>query len=223
MFNTDVHVVFDLDDTLYSEVGYVDSALEFIGKLVEKVYGRRSVEKELRRILMLGDSNPIQTYWTHQKLPAAALTDCISAMRAHRPKICLRQGAGTLIASLNKKGIHWSVLTDGRSITQRQKILALGLMKRANGIYISEECGIAKPNPEAYRQIERDFPEATRFFYIADNPSKDFCSPNDLGWITAMLKDEGSNIHKQNVDLPIGMQAHNTIENLTQFLDILDA
>jgi len=39
------------------------------------------------------------------------------------------------------------------------------------------------------------------YIYIADNPNKDFITPNKLGWTTICLLDRGQNIHKQNFNL----------------------
>ena len=36
-----------------------------------------------------------------------------------------------------------------------------------------------------------------RYFYIGDNPQKDFITPNELGWTTIGLMDNGQNIHTQ--------------------------
>jgi putative hydrolase of the HAD superfamily len=38
---------------------------------------------------------------------------------------------------------------------------------------------------------------AVNYIYIADNPKKDFITPNKLGWTSICLLDKGQNIHKQ--------------------------
>ena len=35
------------------------------------------------------------------------------------------------------------------------------------------------------------------FYYIGDNVIRDFVAPNQLGWTTICLRDDGRNIHKQ--------------------------
>jgi putative hydrolase of the HAD superfamily len=40
------------------------------------------------------------------------------------------------------------------------------------------------------------------YIYIADNPNKDFVTPNKLGWSSICVLDRGQNIHVQNFDLP---------------------
>lgn len=216
-----VHVVFDLDDTLYGERDYVHSALDFVGQLVAQLYGLAAATSELRRLHSAGDPAPLQTLWSDQALPAEALADCIAAMRAHRPKITLRDDAKAVIAALASRGIQWSILTDGRSVTQRQKIKALGLDRKASRIYISQERGVAKPALAAFTQIERDFCDIMKFLYVADNPAKDFSAPNELGWMTFMLLDNGLNIHKQDNGLSGSLKAKATIESLPELLSYL--
>lgn len=216
-----VHVVFDLDDTLYVERDYVHSALDFVGQLVAQLYGLAAAKWELHRLHSAGDPVPLQTFWSDQALPAEALVDCIAAMRAHRPKITLRDDARAVIAALDSRGIQWSILTDGRSVTQRQKIKALGLDRKASRIYISQERGVAKPALASFTQIEHDFSDITEFLYVADNPAKDFSAPNELGWMTFMLLDKGFNIHKQNDGLSDSLKAKTTIKYLTEILSYL--
>lgn len=217
-----VHVVFDLDDTLYAEVTYVKSAFAFFGQLVAEAYGVENGTARLWQLFKTGIPSPIQTYWSECDFPAAALADCIAAMRAHRPCIALHEGARELIANLQGRGIIWSILTDGRSLTQRQKINALLLGEIAGAIYISEERAVGKPDVGAYLQIERDFPEAKRYLYVGDNPAKDFVAANGLGWMTVMLRDSGENLHTQPAGLPKIMQAQVFVDTLTQVLDVLE-
>ncbi len=44
----------------------------------------------------------------------------------------------------------------------------------------------------------RDMP-AAEYVYVGDNPKKDFIAPNSLGWLTIGLRDDGRNIHKQDL------------------------
>ena len=87
-------------------------------------------------------------------------------------------------------------MTDGRSITQRLKLRALGLGDIP--AYVSEEYGGAdKPDPTRFLAIVNDFP-ADHYVYVADNPGKDFFAPNDLGWLTIGVRHNGRGIHPQD-------------------------
>lgn len=62
------------------------------------------------------------------------------------------------------------------------------------------------------------YPDCHGFTYVGDNLKKDFIAPNALGWLTVCLKDDGRNIHKQEVeDLEEGMRPKRWIEGLGAF------
>ena len=113
------------------------------------------------------------------------------------------------------------LLTDGRSVQQRNKINALKLNAWFSEIIISEEFGSEKPNMNNYKYFEKIFGDGT-YYYIADNINKDFISPNNLGWTTICLKDNGLNIHKQDVSLiDKKYLAKYTIHKLSKVLNIV--
>lgn len=217
MFDASVHLVFDLDDTLYPEIDYVRSALTFAGKLVDAAFAMDNAASFLLQAFAEGQRDAIGALWAARALPQAARADVIAAMRGHRPDIDLPRASAEMLQALSLRGIKWSVLTDGRSLTQRRKIEALGLTG-ASDIYISEERGVGKPALKAYTQIVDDQPDSRGFCYIADNPAKDFVTANALGWKTIMLRDKGQNIHPQDMEVPGAFCAHVEITELTEIL-----
>ena len=118
----------------------------------------------------------------------------IATYRNHTPHIEAFQGVLSTFKAIKKKKANIGVITDGRSTTQRSKIIALGLEEYTDKIVISEETGFEKPNRHNFKCIENFFPNAT-YYYIADNLKKDFIAPNELGWHTIGLIDNGLNVH----------------------------
>ena len=115
------------------------------------------------------------------------------------------------------------MLTDGRSIQQRNKIQSLGLDDYFSDIVISEEFGSEKPAMENYLYfMDKSNKNNTKYYYIGDNPPKDFISANKLGWITICLKDNGQNIHKQNFSLRKEFIPDHIINNIEDILEIID-
>ncbi len=219
MFDPSVHLVFDLDDTLYPEIDYARSALAFAGGLVEAAFGLDNAASFLVEAFDNGQRDAIGALWTARALPQAARSDVVAAMRGHKPAISLPHDSVATLAALALRGIKWSILTDGRSLTQRRKIEALGLTG-VSGIYISEERGVSKPALKAYTQIIDHHSDASRFCYIADNPAKDFVTPNALGWKTIMVLDRGQNIHPQNIVVPMAFRANAEISDLAEILSV---
>lgn len=219
MFDSSLHLVFDLDDTLYGEIDYARSALKFAGELVEAAFAEVNAAAFLLKMYENGERDAIGALWAARGLPKPARSDVVAAMRGHRPDIELPPSSAETLKALSAQQIKWSILTDGRSLTQRRKIEALGLTG-VSGIYISEERGVSKPALQAYTQIEDDHPNARGFWYIGDNPAKDFVAPNALGWKTIMLLDRGQNIHTQGIDVPRAFRADIEIDALPEILNI---
>lgn len=202
-------ICFDLDDTLYKEIDYLKSAYREIAQyaagqctgcsdsvniLAIKAYDRMldayreglNAFEELN--LFLGLDLPISDY--------------LYIYRHHKPKIALVEDVAMTLDELQAKGVRIGLITDGRSVQQRNKIEALGLGKwiEKEDIVISEELGSEKPNVANYEYFMRRYPECYDFTYVGDNLKKDFIAPNALGWHTICLKDDGRNIHRQRVD-----------------------
>lgn len=211
--------VFDLDDTLYSERDYARSALAFAAAQIARSF---AVDPGARMIELFdgGASDPIGLFWAEAGLPDSGRAQVISAMRAHVPTIALRDDASHLIGRLRGTGLGYAILSDGRSVTQRAKIAALGCLD-ADPISISEETGLAKTDERRFRAIEEQF-SGWRFVYVGDNPAKDFLVPNRLGWGTVMLRDGGGNIHAQESVSDPEYLAKQTIESLRELEALID-
>ena len=214
-------VVFDLDDTLYNEVDFLKSAYKEISikiageinvsnevvyeDMIEYFYGKKNVFKDI-----------LLKYNSHLNLP-----ELLNLYRNHKPQINLSEDKIEVLSFFKSKNINMGLLTDGRSVQQRNKIEALNLNQWFAEIVISEEFGSEKPNINNYTHFEKVFGDR-HYYYIADNLSKDFISPNKLNWTTICLKDSGQNIHKQNAEIldDIYLPKH-TISSFKRILDII--
>ena len=123
--------------------------------------------------------------------------------RTHKPQISLTDGCKGFLSVIVAKGCRLGIITDGRTVTQLNKIEALGLhsLIADEDIVISERFGSEKPSPRNYLYFMNKYGADARYYYIADNTAKDFIAPNRLGWTTVCLKDNGQNIHKQKFSL----------------------
>jgi putative hydrolase of the HAD superfamily len=190
--------IFDLDDTLYSEYDYVCSAFsqisEYFIKLDQSIY---------HKMISLFDQGQNVFEYLIKNYPNVTNDKeyLLTIYRNHIPQISLNEEVKVFLRHVEVKKYKKGLLTDGRSVTQRNKILSLGLSKYFDLIVISEEFGSEKPSVENYRAFEC-LSKSARFIYVGDNPSKDFVAPNSLGWLTVCAKDNGRNIHKQDFTLP---------------------
>jgi putative hydrolase of the HAD superfamily len=184
--------VFDLDDTLYSERDFEKSGIEFVYEnlsikhiSLETILNNRNNWIEL---IINGSNNQI------------SLQMVLEIYRNHFPTIRLYEDAKVFLEKLHSEGIEMSLITDGRSITQRNKLRALGIESFFKNIVISEEVNSEKPSEYNFRAVMYN-KIAENYIYIADNPKKDFITPNKLGWTSICLLDRGQNVHKQKFNI----------------------
>lgn len=208
-------VVFDLDDTLYNEIDFVKSGFRqiacYLGDdsleelMISWYYEKKNVFETLNDYLKI--SVPIDTYLT--------------IYRNHVPSIHLSEDVKYVLQELKNKGYILGLITDGRSITQRNKITALGLYSFIDkeNILISEETGVEKPARDSYSFFMSRYPKAD-YYYIGDNPNKDFIAPNLLGWITIQLVGD-DHIHSNTSNIEAMTNARIEISSINELLTII--
>ena len=218
MGNKQKVVVFDLDDTLYKEIDFLKSAFKEIADYLTHKYGITDVWCEMMQFyhegkdIFQGVINRYQLIEGKQGL--------IDMYRQHKPDICLDGPTLDVLRTLKTDyNCNLGIITDGRSVTQRNKIEALGLYSyvQPEAIFISEECGHEKIDVYSFEQIERLFP-CCDYIYVGDNPAKDFIVPNKLGWDTICLIDNGQNIHQQDFNLAQDKLPKHVIKDITELL-----
>lgn len=208
-------VCFDLDDTLYKEIDFVESAY------------REIAESEKRPDLlpkMMGwqkNGENVFLYFNKAIGKETSISEYLKLYRSHYPTISLSAGVEVTLNELKNRGITLGLITDGRSISQRNKIKALGLDRWFDNenIIISEETQSEKTEEPNFWYFVKKY-RGAEFTYVGDNPKKDFIVPNRLGWKTVMLKDDGSNIHKQEA-VPAENLPQITISGIDELLDFI--
>ena len=171
-------IVFDLDDTLYKEVDFLKSAYQEIASWLEDPYELKGVYSYMSFCYEHGMNVFLSV--NHEYRLSVPLEIYLSKYRLHFPTLYLSELVESFLARMCKEECVLGLITDGRSITQSNKIKALGL-----GRYI-----------EPFLYFQHKYQEGD-FYYIGDNVIRDFVAPNQLGWTTICLRDDGRNIHKQ--------------------------
>ncbi len=192
---TEPFFVFDLDDTLYLERDYSMSALTFLGRQLDGEFSTSNAADELLSYFQNEGSDVIGEFWKKHNLKPADKAKFIAQMRSHPPTISLFPDTQLFLDKLRERKFQFAIVTDGRSITQRAKIEALGLNDAA-AVAISEESGASKPSQDAFAPVIKVL-EGQSVVFVGDNPAKDFITPNKFGWGTYMRIDNGRHIHKQ--------------------------
>lgn len=214
-------VVFDLDDTLCKEIDYLKSAYR---EIAHRVSSSQDGEEDIYQHMLDNYFNGKDVFQSLIEDYSISLDkETLLAMyRSHVPTMCLNQGAQDMLDAFSQVGVVMGIITDGRSITQRNKIRALGIEKYIlpENIIISEEFGYGKPSEEGYRYFMDRYPDA-QYWYIGDNIKKDFIAPNQLGWTTICLKDDGRNIHGQTIEVDERCQPKMIVDSLSELLSLV--
>jgi len=181
-------VIFDLDDTLYSEREYVRSGFSAIAKILPEI---QNAEEKLYSFFESG-KQAIDELLISENIYSAELQEkCLCTYRTHTPNIHLYDGVRELLLRLRKEGYMLGIITDGRPDGQRAKISALGLDTLVHEIIITDELGgieARKPSELAFTKMCERLGKScgkaiayTEACYVGDNISKDFIAPKSLG------------------------------------------
>ncbi|WP_455436901.1 HAD family hydrolase [Hungatella hathewayi] len=175
-------VVFDLDDTLYSEKEYVKSGYYAVSQILPQVYDAeaklwKAFEEKKSAIDELLNAEGIYNEELKQR--------CLEVYRFHKPNIHLYDGAEKMLTYLREQGRLIGILTDGRPEGQWAKIKAFNLINYVDHTIVTDELGgveYRKPNEKAFRLMKEQFGvEFSEMCYVGDNIRKDFIAPEKLG------------------------------------------
>ena len=190
-------IVFDLDDTLYPEADFVRSGFQAVD-LVLQSRGISGFHLHANTLFQEGLRGKIFDA-ALVKLGAPATPELIGELvniyRSHLPRLTLFPDARW---ALDYFGQHSKIalLTDGFAAVQRNKVQGLGLGNTFAAFIYTDELGrdAWKPSPTPFLKIAamlemQDTMES--LVYVADNPTKDFIAPNQLGWTTVRVRRSG--------------------------------
>ena len=208
-------VIFDLDDTLYSEKDYVRSGYREVAKLLLQI---DNAEEQLWEAFLAGRP-AIDAVLQDARIDDPSLkAQCLETYREHEPQIQMYDGMADLLRALRQNGKKIAILTDGRPNGQRSKIAALGLTDLVDEILITDELGGAqfrKPNDVGFRILKyRLGVSYERMAYVGDNPCKDFHAPRMLGMPYVYYQNPDS-LYSKDAFTPI------TVRSIPELKDIL--
>ena len=175
-------VIFDLDDTLYSEKEYVRSGYQKIAEILPEV------ENAAEKLWTLFEAKKpaIDELLKMENIQSEDVKQaCLQAYRYQIPDIHLYEGVAEMLKEFKDKGLKLGIITDGRPEGQRAKMQVLGLEKMVDYIIVTDEFGgpeFRKPNPIAFQTMKEKLGvEYNEMCYLGDNIKKDFIVPQQLG------------------------------------------
>lgn len=208
-------IVLDLDDTIYKEVNFVKSGFKAIIKnyAADDEYGLFVMMMKT----WLNGGNAIGSLFEYLNISNIPIQEPLNIYHNHFPNISLPAYSQSFFQNVIARGYGLGLITDGRTITQKNKLYSLGIENLFDKVVISQEFGSEKPAIRNYKVFEETFP-GNIFCYIGDNTKKDFIAPKELGWKMYCIRDDGNNIHQQN--LSELSQDVTVLDNLNQFFDV---
>ena len=182
-------VIFDLDDTLYSEKEYVKSGYNKIAEVLPQV---ENTAERLWKLFEAGKPAIDELLKEEGLLTDAVKQECLRAYRYQFPEIHLYTGVSQMLEEFRLQGLKLGIITDGRPEGQRAKVAALGLEALVDYIIVTDEFGgpeFRKPNPLAFETMKKKLDvEYSKMCYVGDNIKKDFIAPEKLGMKSIWFK-----------------------------------
>jgi len=200
-------IVFDIDDTLYSEYDYVVSGFRAVHNYLSSIYGNKDYFNKFLYAFNQGTRQNIFNLVLNDQniqFDVSVINKLVGIYRAHTPKISLKKDITVLLERISTDGKILAVISDGYLQSQQKKIEALKLCKYFNEIYLTDELGREywKPNTYYFEKCQSDFEKKPEnIVYLGDNWGKDFLPANKLGWFTIGIKsDHNTHINYQVSD-----------------------
>jgi putative hydrolase of the HAD superfamily len=187
-------VIFDLDDTLFSERQFALSGYRAVHEwqmprlglkdffaVAEEIYNSSNRDRLFNRALEkleVKDGEKI----------AGEMT---TVFREHIPTLDLHEDAKWALDYLKARGKRMGVISDGYITPQQNKVDVLGLGAYFEKIIYCESFGreFWRPHPLPFQKAMEYFGGAPEtFVYVADCPLRDFIAPKKLGWHTIQIE-----------------------------------
>jgi putative hydrolase of the HAD superfamily len=187
-------IVFDLDDTLYSERDFVLSGFRAVANWASL---NMSIDSELGYATLLrlyreGVRNNTFNHWLeiHQIDRPEIITKLLDIYRQHLPQITPFSEAIDLLKTLTGS-YQIGLVSDGYLAVQQQKWSSLNLDSFFDAVVFSDKLGREnwKPSTAPFELVlqQLDVPPQLSV-YIGDNPQKDFLGARQLGMSTIQFK-----------------------------------
>lgn len=188
-------VLFDVDDTLYSEIDFVESGFHAVAVHLARHYSDIREDQAFERMLEVLRSEGrgkvfdkvLRGYGIHSENLTRLL---LHVYRTHEPEIALFEDVPAVLKALREQGYRLGAVTDWMATVQRNKVNALALHDRLDVVVFTDDLGREhwKPSPIPF-QVALDLLQVkpSEAVYVGDDPGKDFPGPNQLGMLTVQI------------------------------------
>jgi putative hydrolase of the HAD superfamily len=224
-------VVFDMDDTLYPEMQFVQGGLAAAAKAAGERFGVDY--HELLQRMNVALEHDLAVYGRARTVFDEALAACniaddpatigwlVSVYRTHTPTLEPFADVRPALRVISGQA-QIALITDGPGAVQRAKFDSLGLTKFFAEAIFTDEHGpdAGKPSTTAFELVEvlMGLP-GPALAYVGDNPTKDFVGARKLGWKTLRVRRAGG-LHAQ-IEAQPGFEADAEVASLAEVTAML--
>lgn len=183
-------IIFDLDDTLYSEKKYVMSGFKVISKYLEERYSINSSVSfnYLQSNFELNGRHKIFNALLDKLIPElskvqqkSAISNMVEIYRNHPPNIRLNIEITNILKEIKSLGWKISIVTDGLPLMQKNKIASLGLDLLADNVVYCWDYNSPKPSPLGFKiASEMMNVEIKKCLVVGDHPENDIVPARKL-------------------------------------------
>jgi putative hydrolase of the HAD superfamily len=190
-------LVFDLDDTLYSELEFVQSGFAAVhARLLALDYPEQPYAQTFWDVFEVQGSGRVFNAGLDAlqcRYSPELIGKLVHTYRHHDPTISPRSGIPELLEAAVAAGFRLGIITDGAPAIQPGKLQALKLSHLFEEVICTDELGPDrrgwKPSPLPFATLEeRADLEGPAMMYIGDNPTKDFDGALARGWKAVRLR-----------------------------------
>jgi putative hydrolase of the HAD superfamily len=116
-------------------------------------------------------------------------------------------GALDLVLALREHGCKLGIVSNGFAATHNEKVDRLGLRPYVDGLFLADEMGMVKPDPEIFRLVCRTLgSEPDRTAMVGDRYDRDIIGAGSVGLFTVLI-----DIHA--IPLPEGAHPPDAVVN----------
>ena len=198
-------LIFDLDDTLCPERGFVLARLAAVARRLEEMYGPRI---DFERELVACYEADLRSRVFDTVLERAGLEPDNQVIRdlvgLYRSLPVDLEPYPDVEAALGLWSRHLplALITDGHGPTQRAKLACLGLASCFREVVFTHDLGPdgVKPSPMPFRLVQERIGFKGPAACVGDNPALDFPAPKRLGWTTVRIVRPGAKFAQAQAD-----------------------
>jgi len=222
-------IVFDLDDTIVSELQYIKSGYHHIANVLITKLGIPEDKIFSDLMVLFTESNKRVfnrlLYKYGEDFGNEFIMYLVDEYRNHLPQIELYDDVIPCINQLKSKGLKVAIITDGYANAQKQKLKAVNAYEIFDEIIITDEYGrlFWKPHPKAFEEMSKRLKvELKEMIFIGDNPEKDFNISKIYPIKTVRIYRDGIYQRKKYLDDIKEMFAIHSLSQVEEIITIIE-